>query len=498
MAGLRAPRALQHDQQRPGAGRVRAADGLLEEPHRASSARSTRRSTRSCPTWARPGRDRPRSARSPASPRSPSGPVTPRPAPGSCGSPRRTAGRLHLRRPRRACPSRSRSPRRPRPAGTWPPRASAHADRQPGPGRGGRHAGRRPRGAGGRAERGRAEGRPDHADLREQQHVEPGHPRHLRRAAGRRRLPPPPQGGTAGHVESAQSQVGTNAQRQHAADEQRRRHDPDRGGHAGTGGGLVPTGGTATAPSTVPVGTGTRCRRRSRRATTPSGLAPTLPGQPPLGPPVQPGPSVPSLPVGTSNPALNNPVIPGFGNTSTIPPGGGADGEPNTNPGNRGPIVGRGPLPTGANPTGNPAVPVNAGDVARRPLPLRGGLPAGGAGSLEPNACGRARRTAAAVSERCGAGTERGPQRPGCGVGGRWPGRGGRSWARVGGRGVSGPGTRGGMNGQVGAGGRRAERRGRRRALRAGLPAGDRGRLRRRPPGVRRRDRCGVTQDVTA
>jgi hypothetical protein len=268
---------------------------------------------------------------------------------------------------------------------------------------------------------------------------------------------PPPQGGTPGHVESAHSQVGATAHGSTQPTSSAHATIPTGNGTANQGSQLVPTGGNATPPSSVPVGTGAGVSQIPA-ATTPSGLAPTLPGQPPLGTPVQPGPSVPSLPVGTSNPALNNPILPGFGNTGTTPPGGGPAGQPLTNPGARGPIVGRGPLPTGANPTGNPSVPVNAGDAARRPLPLRGGLPSGGAGTLEPNvvrqgsAYGRGGVGNGAVPGQSAA-------RSGPGAASAAGGRGaaaGRGPAGAG-RGVSGPGARGGMNGQVGAGGRRHE-----------------------------------------
>ncbi|HEV7647524.1 MAG TPA: PPE domain-containing protein [Actinophytocola sp.] len=271
---------------------------------------------------------------------------------------------------------------------------------------------------------------------------------------------PPPQGGTAEHVESAHSQVGANAHGSAQPASSSHATIPAGGGTAGTGSTLVPSGGGSTSPSSVPVGVGTGVSQ-APAVTTPSGLAPTLPGQPPLGTPVQPGPSVPSLPVGTSNPALNNPLVPGFGNTGTTPPGVGPGGEPLTNPGNRGPIVGRGPLPTGANPTGNPSVPVNAGDAARRPLPLRGGVPSGGAGAFEPDAV---RQGSAYGRGGIGNGAVPGQSavRSGPGAASAAGGRGAAGGARggVGGAGarggVTGPASgRGGVNGQAGAGGRR-------------------------------------------
>ncbi|HEY7597469.1 MAG TPA: PPE domain-containing protein [Actinophytocola sp.] len=260
---------------------------------------------------------------------------------------------------------------------------------------------------------------------------------------------PAPQGGTGGHVESANSQVGTNAHGTTQPTSTSHATIPTTNGTAGTGGTLVPTGGGTAQPptTTVPTGGGVSAIPAT---TTPQSLLPPT-GQPPIGqPPVQPGPSIPNPPVTPSNPALNNPLLPTFGNPGPTNPLTNGNTNPLTN-GNRGPLVGRGPVPTNGIP-GEPAPPVNAGDAARRALPLRGGLPAGGAGAVEPDLVrqgnpygrggvgGSVPGANAAVRSGPGAATAAGGRGAASGV-----------------RGPGGAGARGGVNGPMGAGGRRAD-----------------------------------------
>jgi hypothetical protein len=272
---------------------------------------------------------------------------------------------------------------------------------------------------------------------------------------------PEPQGGTGGAVVGPNSTTGANAQGSSQPTTSSHATIPTTGNPSGTGGGFVPSGGTTTPPTTVPTGTGTGVAPIPA-ATTPSGLAP-LPGQPPINTlPVQPGPGVGNPPVSPSVPGAN-PLFPGLpGNNGQPLPATGNGGTGPLTGGNRGPIVGRGPLP-GGNPGG---LPVNAGDAARRAAPIRGGLPAGGAGAFEP--------------ENVRNGSQYG--RPGFGGGSAVPGEsavgrsgpgaasaaGGRGAAGMGargaaglagarGNGVTGPANGRGTAGAMGAGGRRAD-----------------------------------------
>ncbi len=259
---------------------------------------------------------------------------------------------------------------------------------------------------------------------------------------------PPPQGGTTGHVTSAQSQVGANANGSSQPTSSSHATIPTGTGTANSGSTLVPNGGGNV---NLPAGAtpGGSVSLPPAAATTPAGLLPT-PGTPPAGgPPLQTGPGIPNPGLNTTNPGVgNNPFIPSVGG-SGLPNGGGGTG-PLTEGGgaNRGPLVGnRPPLTTGGNPG-----PSNAGDVARRGVPLRGGLPAGGAGAFEPEGS-----RSAAQFGRGGAGGgvpgQSAAVRNGPGAASAANGRG----ALAGGRGAAGAGARGGVNGPMGAGGRRAD-----------------------------------------
>ncbi len=179
---------------------------------------------------------------------------------------------------------------------------------------------------------------------------------------------PPPQGGTPGFVTGPESQAGPQASGGTQSTTASGATIPTSG--AGT---LTPIGGgspTSPAGSPLPVGSAST----PPASTTPQGLLPT--GQPPVGgPPVKPGPRIPNTPVTPSNPGPGpNPLLPPTVGNRPNPTGIGPNSPQNT--GNRGQLLGRGPLPTGGNPPGgNGPVPVNAGDAARRGVPVRGGPP---------------------------------------------------------------------------------------------------------------------------
>jgi hypothetical protein len=219
---------------------------------------------------------------------------------------------------------------------------------------------------------------------------------------------PPPQGGTTGHVQPTNSHVTTVG---HGSTQTTTTHGytvPTGGGSGGgsltpTGGGThvpagqLPTGGQVSAPPAI---------------TTPSGVLP--PGTPLGGPPGQPGPGI-NQPFNPNNPGWsNNTLLPTFNN----------GGNPNLpNGGNRGPL------------TGGPNGPGNAGDIARKGVPLRGGLPGsgglGGAGAIEPDGS----RAASQLGRGGMAGVpgENGVVRSGPGAAGAAGGRGGSSGAMGGG-----------------------------------------------------------------
>jgi hypothetical protein len=264
---------------------------------------------------------------------------------------------------------------------------------------------------------------------------------------------PAPQNGTVGHVEPAQSQVGTHAGVGSQATTPSGFTVPSGNGTAGTGGTLVPTGGgTTTPPSTLPVGGGVSA---PPAVTTPSGLVPTT-GQPPFGgPSVQPGPGsgTPVLPgTGPGAQNINNPLLPSFSNNGTGLPTNGGNG-----PLNRGPLVvgpsnnsaARGPLNVGPGGAGN------ASDVARRTMPpLRGGVPGvggtGGGGLGGVSGFGADSSRSASQFGRPGAG--------GAVPGANAAARGGPGAASAaGGRGAVAGGRPGGVAGPMGAGGRRGD-----------------------------------------
>ncbi len=275
---------------------------------------------------------------------------------------------------------------------------------------------------------------------------------------------PPPQGGTPGAVEAPHTTAGAHAQGGSQSSGGFHATVPTTGGSTTETSGLVPTGPTTTTPTTtVPGGPGTGAAPVPA-GTTPSGLVPS--GQPPINTlPVQPGPGPATPPVGPANPSLNPSLIPGFGNTGDPVPNTGTG--PVNNPSNRGPIVGRGPLVNPANPAtgGSPGLPVNAGDAARRAAPIRGGLPAGGAGAFEPenvrngSQYGRPGFSGSAVPGETGA-VRNGPGGAAAAAGRGAAGVGARGAAGLGARGtgVTGPANgRGGVAGPMGAGGRRAD-----------------------------------------
>ncbi|MPZ80589.1 MAG: PPE domain-containing protein [Actinophytocola sp.] len=234
---------------------------------------------------------------------------------------------------------------------------------------------------------------------------------------------PPPQGGTAGHVDPAQSQVNTVAHSSYQSTSSNGYTVPTSGG--GGGGSVSPTGGGTTTPQVPNGGSGSVSTPPSvtippGSATTPSGITP--PSTLPPGTP-NPGPTPGFNPPINTNPGpgwQNNTFVPGFGNTNNV----------ETN--------GRGPLSRGPN------GPVNAGDVARKGMPMRGGLPGGGSGL--GGGLGGADPEGSRPNSQLGRGGMPGESvvRSGPGAAGA-AGRGG----------VTGP--RSGAPGATGAGGRRAD-----------------------------------------
>ncbi len=268
---------------------------------------------------------------------------------------------------------------------------------------------------------------------------------------------PAPQGGTPGAVAPVASHAGPHAQGSTQSTSSSSATVPTGNGTNSPTGTLVPHGGTTQPPSTqVPPGGSVSAPPAA--ATTPSGVLPAT-APPPVT--TQPGPGVPTPTLNTGNPlpSNTNTVLPTFGNTNTKLP----VGEGPLTGGNRGPIIGgnrvtpfegggrgpveggtRGPLTGGTRGplTGGPGE--NAGNVARRGVPLRGGLP--GAAGLEADGV-----------------RSNSPFRGGAGAGGAVPGESaavrGRPGAAsaAGGRGAAEAGARRGVNGPMGAGGRRAD-----------------------------------------
>jgi hypothetical protein len=276
---------------------------------------------------------------------------------------------------------------------------------------------------------------------------------------------PAPRGGTGSAVQGPGSTTGSEAGGSQGTTASHLTIPTTNGG-ASSGGQLVPHGGGVSSPAggQVPVGSGVSTPPAT---TTPSGLIPPTGGTPPFGGGAPtPGPT--TVPPAGGNPGLNNPLLPAFNNTGTPePPIGGGNG-PLGNGANRGPNVGgRPPLNTGGGP-----IEENASNVARRGLPVRGGLPGGGpGGAFEPEATrgpsqfGRGPGGPGQFGRGVGGAAEYGRGVPGESAVGRGPGAaaaaGGRGAAAAegSGRGAIGRGAigRGGVNGPMGAGGRRGE-----------------------------------------
>jgi len=238
---------------------------------------------------------------------------------------------------------------------------------------------------------------------------------------------PPPQGGTGTAVDGSHSQV-NNVSGSSGGSTSSQSHIPTTGPH---GAGLTPTGSSGGGPNNLVPGGGTGgsgVALPPAAATSPAGLTPPA-GQPPFGqPPVN---TLPPGPTPGGNPPLNTgPSLPGQ-NPGLLPTLNNANNSNLPNTGARGPLnANPNVLPTGG----------NAGDVARRGVPLRGGLP-GGMGGFG------------------GAPGEGGVVRSGPGGAGAAGGRGaGGTAGATAGRGAGGVGGRGGTAGAMGAGGRRGER----------------------------------------